>query len=198
MNYPDISAFIIAGGQSKRFGRDKALFSYCGRPLIEHVIETLQRSFGRVAIVADRADRFRYPGIPCYADIIAGLGPIGGVFTALCTMDTARVFVFACDMPGLNADLITYMKNIPGEHDAVVPLIGGQYEPLHAIYANTCLAPIEQIIRAGQRRVVSFFDRVSVCPVTEEEIRKFVDPSLAFRNINYFHEANVGQAATGE
>jgi molybdopterin-guanine dinucleotide biosynthesis protein A len=116
----------------------------------------------------------------------------------LCTMDTARVFVFACDMPGLNADLITYMKNIPGEHDAVVPLIGGQYEPLHAIYANTCLAPIEQIIRAGQRRVVSFFDRVSVCPVTEEEIRKFVDPSLAFRNINYFHEANVGQAATGE
>jgi molybdenum cofactor guanylyltransferase len=191
MKNPNISAYIIAGGQSRRFGQDKALYPYQGRPLIEYVIETARRVFDRVAIVADRADRFRYPDIPCHSDIIPGQGPIGGVLTALRYADTDRAFVLACDMPELDAGLMIHMNEVSEGYDVTVPRVNGYYEPLHAIYSKNCITPIEESIKKGKRQIVGFFDKVSVCLITEEDIRKFIDPSLAFRNINYLHEANV-------
>ncbi len=191
MNHPDISAYIIAGGQSRRFGQDKALYPYQGRPLIEYVIETARHVFDRVAIVADRADRFGYPGIPCHADVISGQGPIAGVLTALRYAATERVFILACDMPELDSGLMIHMNSVSEGHDVTVPWVSGYYEPLHAIYSKNCLPPIEESVKKGKRQIVSFFDQVSVRKVTEEDIRKFIDPSLAFKNINYLHEANV-------
>jgi len=191
MKNPDISAYIIAGGQSRRFGQDKALYPYQGRPLIEYVIEAAGRVFDRIAIVADRADRFSYPDIPCHSDIISGQGPIGGVLTALRYADTDRVFILACDMPELDSGLMIHMNAVSEGYDVTVPWVGEYYEPLHAIYAKNCLMPIEESIRKGKRQIVSFFDQVSIRKVTEEDIRKFIDPSLAFRNINYLDEANV-------
>jgi molybdopterin-guanine dinucleotide biosynthesis protein A len=191
MTHSDISAYIIAGGRSKRFGQDKALYPYQGRPLIEYAIETAKRAFGRVAIVADRADRFSFPDIPCHPDLVPGLGPIGGVLTALHHSDTDHVFILACDMPELDQGLMVHMGEVSAEYDVTVPWVKGYYEPLHAIYSKNCIAPIEASIKRGQRQIVSFFDLVSVRRVIEEEIRGFVDPSLAFRNINYLHDANA-------
>ncbi len=191
MSHQDISSFIIAGGQSRRFGQDKALYPYQGRPLIGYAIETAKKAFGRVAIVADKADRFSFPEIPCYSDLIPGLGPIGGVLTALHYSDTDHVFILACDMPELDASLMRYMNSLSRGYDVTVPLVNGYYEPLHAIYSRNCMAPIESSIKRGKKQIISFFDQVSVRHVTEDEIRKFVDPSLCFRNINYLHEANA-------
>ncbi len=195
----DISAFIMAGGQSKRFGRDKALFPYRGVTLIERVIGAVRTVIPRVAIIADTADRYRFPDIPCYADIMPGLGPAGGVYTAVRVAETGRAFVFACDMPDLEAGLIRYMISVSDGYDVTIPLIGGNYEPLHAVYSRECGGPMEKSIRRGERRIVGFFDDVRVRPVTEEEIRKFADPSRAFRNLNFLHEAGEepGDDTTG-
>ena len=191
MDAHEISAFIIAGGRSRRFGEDKALFDYRGMPLIQHVAESIKPAIGKIAIVADDAERFAFLGIPCYRDIIPGMGPFGGLHAALTNADTVRIFVFACDMPGLDADLIRYMAAESEQYDVTVPYIEGRYEPLHAVYSKSCLAPVEKRIRDVNRRIISFYGNVSVRPILEQEILRFIDPKLVFRNINYRHEAET-------
>lgn len=185
-----ISAFIIAGGQSSRFGQDKSLFPYRGKPLIEHVVAAVRPVIDTITIIGGGAERFAFLGIPCRGDLIPGLGPIGGVHTALHVSETERAFVFACDMPGLDTELIRFMTSLYKGFDVTVPAVNGKYEPLHAVYSKSCITHIERSIRDGNRRTVSFFDRVSVRSVTEDEIRVFADPKTVFRNINYREDVN--------
>jgi molybdenum cofactor guanylyltransferase len=186
----DISAFIIAGGKSSRFGEDKALFKYRGRPLIEHVIEALLPVFTRIAIVGNNAEKFKYLGFPTFDDIITGIGPLGGVHSALHNAATERVFIFACDMPGLDSGLIQSMIELSDNFDVVVPVINGFYEPLHAIYSKSCIAPIDKLVQDGERQIFRFFEQVAVRPVTADEIRVYADPETAFKNINFRNDAD--------
>ncbi len=190
MHSSDISAFIIAGGKSRRFGEDKSLFMFRGKPLIEHVLEAIRPVMGHIAIIGDEAEKFSYLGLPSHPDSIAGIGPLGGVYTALKIADTKRIFVFACDMPGLNTGLIRYMSEIPGNYDAAVPVIDGYYEPLHAVYLKSCIASIERNIREGRRQIISFFKDVTIRDVTEDEISVYANPKLVFRNINFQKDLN--------
>jgi molybdopterin-guanine dinucleotide biosynthesis protein A len=185
-----LSAFIIAGGESRRFGKDKTLFQYMGRPLIELVIESVKPAIPTIAIVADDIKKFEYLGLPCHRDIVAGLGPIGGIYTGLVNSQTDRAFMVAADMPGLDPDLIRHMVSISEGYDVTVPMVAGSYEPLHAIYSRNCRVPIEKCLERGGRQIISFFSEVSVRKVTEDEIIKFIDPRRAFRNINYISDMN--------
>ncbi|MCU0846221.1 MAG: molybdenum cofactor guanylyltransferase, partial [Spirochaetes bacterium] len=75
------------------------------------------------------------------------------------------------------------------DFDVTIPRIGGWYEPLHAIYAKSCIVAMEKSIQKGNRQIISFFDDVMVRPVTEDEIRLYTDPDVVFRNINYRSDA---------
>lgn len=185
MKANDISAFIIAGGKSTRFGEDKALYIYRGKPLIEHVIERIKPVFETISIIADDAERFSYLGHPCYRDIIPGLGPLGGLHTALKRAGTDSVFVFACDMPECSPGLIRYMISQSAGHDATIPVKHGYHERLHAIYRQSCITAIEKRINKGERQFSSFFEDVSIREIRDDEIWKFGDPDIVFRNINY-------------
>lgn len=191
MDQRGISAFIVAGGKGRRFGGDKALFRYRDRALIEHVIDAVRPAIANIAIVADDAARFDYLGLPCYPDAIPGAGAFGGVYTALLRSETGRAFVTACDMPWLSTELIRFIASISGGHDVTIPAIRGEWEPLHAVYAGTCVEHMRKSLESGRRRIISFFDSVSVRTVTEEEIRRFGDPDLIFRNINYLEDAGI-------
>ncbi len=181
----NISSFIIAGGKSKRFGEDKSLFQFKGKPLIEYVINTLKDVFEDTGIIADEGDKFSYLKLPTYPDIIPGLGPIGGLLTALKHSQNERVFVVACDMPYLNADLIRYMTSLPPDYDVIVPFINNFYEALHAIYSINCIDVIERTISSGRRQIISFFGDLNLRRVTEEEISYYTDVEMTFENINY-------------
>ena len=190
MSAHEMSAFIIAGGKSRRFGEDKTMFKYMGRPLIEFVIEAVKPAIPTIAIVADDIGKFEYLGLPCHRDIVPGLGPIGGIYTGLVNSETERAFMVAADMPGLNPDLIRHMAAISEGYDVTVPVVGGLYEPLHAIYSRNCRVPIEKFLKKGNRQIISFFHEVSLRTVTENEINEFIDPRRVFRNINYQSDMN--------
>lgn len=186
MHQSDISAFIIAGGKSRRFGDDKSLFMFRGRPLIEYVVEAIQQVIEKIVIVGDNSGKFDYLGLPSHGDIISGIGPLGGLHTALKIAETEKIFVFACDMPGLNTGLIRYMSALTiGSHDAIVPVIDGFYEPLHAVYSKKCIEPVEKRINEGTRQIVSILKDFTIRKVTEEEISAYANPQTVFRNINF-------------
>jgi molybdopterin-guanine dinucleotide biosynthesis protein A len=184
----DINAFVVAGGKSRRFGRDKALFPVEGVPLIERVLSVLGEVFTDIAIIADDCGRFADFDIPCHPDIVKGWGPLGGILTALHHARPRGCFVVACDMPFLSSSLIRGMAQLMDGSDVVIPFLDGNFEALHAFYSPNCREAVLKAIDRGERRVVSFFDKVRVRRVEAGWIKPIADPARVFFNINYLDD----------
>jgi len=183
-----ITGVILAGGESRRYGRNKALVEIDRVPLIERVIRVMESIFQDLILITNTPEAYSYLELPMHKDLIKGLGPLGGIYTALKSISTEAGFFVACDMPSLNRELIRHMVESRANFDAVVPRIGGNVEALHAIYTTRCLPAIERLIDSRQYQVMHFFPDVSVRYVQEREIRRF-DPELkSFFNINKPHE----------
>lgn len=183
----DISAYILAGGKSSRFGENKALYNYDGMPLVQRVVETVRSVIPQIGIIANQPDLYAFLGLPVHTDIIPGLGPLGGIYTALHNASTQYVFIAACDMPDISPRIIEYMITVKDNHDVTIPWNDGFYEPLHAIYSRSCLPVIEDVIGRDERRVSAFLEieAVATRKVLPEEISPLADPATIFRNINF-------------
>jgi len=184
---------VLAGGMSRRIGRDKALLELNGQPLIEIVIEHLRPLFDRVIISSAGGESF--PDIDAceVADIYPGCGSLGGLHAGLKEAAPNPVFAVACDMPFVNPGLVRMLVSRSEGYDIVVPVAGRRQpmddkpeylEPLHAVYAQSCLPHIEALLEQGSLWIFDFFRSVKVDYVWEDEIRK-ADPGMtSFFNIN--------------
>ncbi len=185
-----ITAVILAGGQSRRLGRDKAVEPFAGEPLIRRVIRRASEPVSAKSVVIVVADADRAAALPLdddhliAVDLFPDCGSLGGIYTGLNASPTEWSLVTACDMPFLSAPLLAHMAGLRGGVDAVVPVIEGRPEPTHALYAERCLPAIEAKLRAGQLKISGFFDDVAVRYVPEDEIREFDPDLLSFFNIN--------------
>lgn len=181
--FTDVAGVILAGGESSRMGRNKALLEVNGERMIETAYRRMADLFDEVLLVTNTPESYDF--IPCrkIADIHPGMGPLGGIHAALSSTVAERAFVIACDMPGLNPRLIRELCSIEGG-DVVIPETPGGLEPLHAVYSKSCLPKMEQMLFAGERRILSFFDLAQVRLVPRGRIAA-LDPEYAsFRNIN--------------
>jgi molybdopterin-guanine dinucleotide biosynthesis protein A len=186
--YDYVTGVILAGGSSERYGQNKAFLEIDGIRLIETVTERMKNIFKRVILVTNEKKDYEYLDIPVVEDLIKGLGPIGGIYSGLMSISHQAGFFVACDMPFINKQLVRYMVDIKDNHAAVVPSVANEIEPLHAIYAQSCLGPIRALIDSKRYQIRLFYDQISVRYVDEDEIRRFGSPSRAFLNINTTEE----------
>lgn len=180
----NITGIILAGGSSRRYGKNKAFLNINGIPLIETITEKMKGIFQKVILIANEKEGFAYLGLPVVEDIKMGLGPLGGIYTGLLSISNEAGFFVACDMPFINEGLIRYMADKRDNHWAVVPSVGDEIEPLHAIYSKSCLTSIKDLINSKIYQVRRFYDHIDVRYVKEGEIRKFIAPEIVFLNIN--------------
>ena len=179
-----ITGVILAGGKSSRYGKNKAFVEVNGTRLIERVVEILRPIFERIILITNSPQQYAYLNLPMYQDLIADLGPIGGIYTGLETISDEAGFFVACDMPFLNPALICHMLEIRGDYDAVVPRMGWKLESLHTLYTKQCIPAIRELIDSRIYQVMRSFSKIRVRYVDEEEI-KSIDPELrSFLNIN--------------
>jgi molybdopterin-guanine dinucleotide biosynthesis protein A len=194
----DVTGVILAGGKSLRYGRNKALVKIDGIPLIERAITVMNSLFRHLILITNTPDEYSYLKLPMHEDLIKGLGPLGGIFTALMTIRNEAGFFVACDMPYLNRELIHHMVEVRDDFDAVVPRTHGGTEALHALYGKRCLPPIKRLIDSSQYQILRFFPKVSVRYIDENEIRRFDPPLASFFNINKPDAMkNVGKIKAG-
>jgi molybdopterin-guanine dinucleotide biosynthesis protein A len=187
-SYDNVTAVILAGGSSERYGQNKAFLEIGGIRLIDLVAGQMKNIFKRAILVTNQKRDYEYLEIPIVEDLVKGLGPIGGIYTGLMSIADKAGFFVACDMPFINKRLVRYMVDIRGNHPAVVPSVGNEIEPLHAIYTRACLGPIRSLIDSKRYQIRLFYDHVSVRYVKEDEISRFGSPSRAFLNINTVDE----------
>lgn len=183
-----VGCIVLAGGKGLRLGQDKALEIIGNRSLLERVISYLNFFNSDIIIVTAPNQSYPqlggYPRLRVVTDIYVNKGPLGGIYTGLKASDSFYNLVVACDMPFLNQALLHYMLQISAGFDLVVPRLGDMVEPLHAVYSQACLAPIESLLKQGNLSVIQLFTLVKLRYVEAEEINRFDPKHLSFFNIN--------------
>jgi molybdopterin-guanine dinucleotide biosynthesis protein A len=181
-----IGVGILAGGKSLRMGMDKGLVKLDGVALIERIARQVSGIAPEIFVITNRIDEYKQFGYPVVADAFPGIGPLGGLYTALEYDRHDHTLILSCDMPFVNQDLLLYMNDIIGEYDAVVPRLSpdAHPEPLRAIYHKRCMEHMLESIESGMRKAISFYKSINVRYVERDEIET-VDPELtSFFNAN--------------
>jgi molybdopterin-guanine dinucleotide biosynthesis protein A len=190
-----LGAAVLAGGQSRRMGTDKALLPLVagGQPMLGVVLERLSAVADDTIVVADDQARYAAFGVRVVPDLSRDVGALAGIQAAIASSAHEHCLVVACDMPFLSLPLLRRMADEPRDYDVLVPLIPGEsrqrddglvFQTLHAIYSKRCLPFIEKRIAEGRKQVVGFFDDVRVRTLDVAEITRW-DPDLwSFFNAN--------------
>ncbi|MBU6428335.1 MAG: molybdenum cofactor guanylyltransferase [Cyanobacteria bacterium REEB65] len=184
---------ILAGGQSKRFGANKALVPWLGRPLLEHPIQALGGVKADPMVVVGGDPALVPRGLNHLSDRYAGQGPLGGILTALETL-AADVLVLACDMPQVAAEALLPLMAHAGPELVAIPTWRGQIQPLCALYRQAALVPMSQRFAAGERSVVRVLLDLPVA------VLYYADDVDWFENVNTpadLARLTAGEAAVG-
>ena len=179
-----LSLAILAGGNSQRFGEDKALAQLHGKPLLAHVLERTAGLAAETFIVTNRPAAYEQFNRRLVGDLLPGRGVLGGLYTALHYATLPWLLVLGCDMPLVNRALLEYMLSLTSGVEGVVPSLEGLPEPLHALWFKTCFGPVREALDRGDRRVVSFLPSVRVRYVSQAEVEAFDPEHLSFMNVN--------------
>jgi molybdopterin-guanine dinucleotide biosynthesis protein A len=171
----DCTALILAGGDSRRMGQDKAVLVLDGKTLLDRVTATMRQVFPKV-IVSVRQLRSGVE-VPQVCDEPAASGPLAGLIAGLAQADTPWVFAVACDMPFVTRDVVTHLAALRKGFQAVVPVVGGHHQPLAAFYAASALETMRASLAAGDRSLRGTLAKLDVRYVSEAELREF-DPQL--------------------
>jgi len=176
------SLVILAGGLSRRMGRDKAALPAGDGSLIEHLARRLAPVVDETIVAG--GDRPNLPGVRMVDDRYPGLGPLAGMHAGLRAARYPYVWVVGCDLPDVDPGLAVMLLGLAGEYDAVVPRIDSEPQGVCAVYDRALTSRVEGLLEHGDRRVKSLLAASNVRYVTAEELR-VVDPELrSFRNIN--------------
>jgi molybdenum cofactor guanylyltransferase len=192
---PSTSAIVLAGGLSRRLGQDKRqlrLWGATGPTLLEYVVSIVAQLCADVVVVLNDPDAWADLPARLVPDIYADGGSLGGIYAGLLAAKHEHALAVACDMPFLQAELIGAMLAHPRDYDVLVPrsLDPGAarnalgVEPLHAIYAKTCLAPMRATLESGRRQIAAFFPAVRVAYFEPEETQRYDPAGRSFLNIN--------------
>jgi molybdopterin-guanine dinucleotide biosynthesis protein A len=144
------SGAVLAGGSSSRFGQDKALYVYKGRPLIAWVMGSLAEA-SEFFVVANRP----YPGLGrVYPDLRRGGDTLSGLHAALAHAQQDWVAVAGCDQPFLSRDFWRFMlEHTRADIQAVVAVSGDLYEPLGALYHKSLEGEVLRRLEAGNLKM---------------------------------------------
>ena len=147
----DACAVVLAGGESRRFGSDKALAQFRGEPLIARVVRELRNvGFNQVAIAAKEPEKYAdaAPGAELLRDVRPIQTPLAGLAAGLRASRHALVFACAADMPfAADAALIDALTAAIAGHDAAVPHAAGSLQPLCGLWwKDACLRAAEALL----------------------------------------------------
>ncbi len=183
----DVTGIILAGGKSSRMGTDKGLQMLCGKPLISYAIQSLSGVCSSI-IISSSSDAYKSFGYPVVADEFPGIGPMGGIYSALKQSKTEKNLVLSCDLPFVSEDLLSYILGKAGSFEVAVPWQGNQhYEPLCGFYRLSVLDQLSKFIHKGNYKLPDLFEEISINRLIINTGLSFYDERL-FLNINSKHD----------
>ncbi len=183
---PNMTGLLVAGGKSRRMGRDKRYLELGGQPLLHRALSVLQRLFPEVLIaVAEPLPQLTGQGVRVVLDLIPDCATLGGLYTGLSSASHPRVFAVGCDMPFLNQEVIRRLAGLGAQADVVMPQLATGLQPMHAVYSKACLPHLERMVKAQRLKVQELVDSagLTVELVPEKDFLDMDPQLLSFFNI---------------
>jgi len=179
-----ISAFILAGGESRRMGVDKSELILDGQSFVERIAAQLAKISNKITVVGKQlADSAKLPYV---TDVYPSWGALGGVHAALAASDAQWSLIVACDFPLVTAELFTRLAAFDEGFEAIAPIQSdGIPQPLCTFYlTQCCLKRAEQLINSGERKPIALLQSVRTRWVTFAEIEDLPGAEQFFDNVN--------------
>ncbi|MBH8599621.1 molybdenum cofactor guanylyltransferase [Thermoactinomyces sp. CICC 10523] len=185
-----LTGVILAGGQNRRMnGQVKALLPFGGEPLLKRQLQEMKQVCEEIWVVTNQPGRFvpyAKEGIRIISDDWPGMGPLGGMASAFSKASYPDVWVVGCDMPficGRVAQRLVECRTSQSV-EAVVPVVEGKRQPLHAVYDKTSAEIIRELLKKGVRQVNGFLEAIR-CRYVDETFFARQGLSLQFAmNVN--------------
>jgi len=180
----DVTAFVLAGGQSTRMGTDKAFLDFRGKTLLARALEVAATVAGAVFIVGSRKKFAVFA--PVVEDLYAGHGPLGGIHAALRATATELNVVLAVDLPFLAPEFLGYLVERARRSGSMVTIAraGGGLQPLCAVYRRAFRDRAEEALRAGRNKIDPLFLPEDTLVLEESELARLNFPEAMFDNLN--------------
>ena len=174
---PTVTVQIMAGGQSRRMGRDKAEVPLGGTTLLDRAL-SLWTGWGEVLQVSvGETPRLLPPGVPSVRDNYPLRGPMGGLEAGLALCRTDYLLLTAVDSPFLTPAHARVLLDGAEGADACVFSLNGKMQPLFGLYSPRCLPAVRALLEEGEGKMGLLLRRVETrCLPTEDR--------AAFRNLN--------------
>ena len=157
-----LPAYILAGGQSSRFGSDKARAVVHDIPLILHVAESIRPVSSSMTVVADRPNKYADLGLRTIADSVANKGPLGGLLSALQDFQDDWLLLVSCDLLGLRTEWIELLVNQPRTNVSVVAFRDRRWQPFPALFKRDMLDRVREQLNRRDRALQHLLNSVAV------------------------------------
>ncbi len=189
-----VTIAILAGGRSSRMGRDKSFVELMGKPLIAHVIERVRPLSTPIIIITNQRESYKVFGLPVFIDVLSHHSSLVGLYSAVFHSSSDYTLCIACDMPFLNPALLKHIISLRAGQDAVVPVVGGHPQGLHALYRKSCLAPMLRQLVQNRLKIRDLYPQLNTRWVDEDTLRQYDSDLASFVNINTPDALKVAEA----
>lgn len=189
-----VRGYVLAGGGSTRFGRDKALVEFGGVPLLLRIVALLKGCTAGVSVVAG-SQKYREldPQLEMLDDRWPGEGPLGGIVTALENSAASDAparwnLILSCDLPFLTpqwlAAIVDRAHDAAPEVQVVLPHSAHGPEPLCACYRTDSAAALKTVFDTGVRKVTQALKQVPTEVLDDSVWKRFDSAGQLFWNMN--------------
>jgi len=179
--YENIEAFVLAGGKSSRMGEDKGLMLLGEKPMIAYVLDTVSKLNLPVKIIAN-SEKYKELGFEVVKDIVPGMGPMGGLYTAFHYNCRPYIFLLSCDSPFITLLAAERLLNKSEKKPVTTAEVMTKINPLFAVYHHSLQQKIGSCMANNQLKMKDMILSVNSKQVNMDDLLA-TEPFLFF-NIN--------------
>ncbi|MFI5058790.1 MAG: molybdenum cofactor guanylyltransferase [Candidatus Acidiferrales bacterium] len=185
-----IAGYVLAGGESTRFGKDKALADVSGKPMLVRMCELLRSVVNEVTVIAD-PEKYAGLGFRCVADCWPAAGPLGGIITALEDAGARNEspewnLIVSCDMPFLTREWLAHLagRALKSSSQVALPESAHGPEPLCACYRTDAAPALRAAFERRIRKITDALKQVTTEVLDEAHWKRFDSAGRLFWNMN--------------
>lgn len=181
------SGIILAGGRSSRLnGINKSFIQIGGKSIFERLYALYVELFEEIIVVSNNPVEYLKWDVQIVTDLFSTRSSLTGLHAGLFTVQNPFAFICACDTPFLKIELVkTILAQIDRHSQVVVPETSdGYFEPLCAVYAKTCVGPVEAQLTQKKFKISNLFNYVRTKAIAPEILRSGDPELISFFNVN--------------
>ncbi len=186
-----ISAVLLAGGQSKRMGKDKAFLQLNGKTFLRIIAEKLSIYCDQIIVSGNKEKKLylsQLRGIKSQIDFVKDknpfTGPLNGIVSCRKKIKNELVFISTCDTPLLNEEIIPYLSGKIDGYDAVIPTVNNKEQFLNTVYKKSALDLGEKLYSKGVRSLYEWINHLKILKISEKEIKHIDKHIYSYWSIN--------------